>query len=207
MSPLTDEERRFLLRWARRSLEASVRGEETPLPADVPGGVYAPAGSFVSLHKQGLLRGCIGYIQALYPLYRTVIEAAAAAALHDPRFLPVQPAELSGVAVEISVLSPFRTIRPEEIRVGTHGLLISQDRRRGLLLPQVAIEHRWNREQFLEETCRKAGLAPDAWRRGIMIEAFTADVFREELRAGAAWKGYAGATPTPPDRPGKVLPG
>lgn len=201
MSPLTDEERRFLLYWARRSLEAAVRGEERLQPSDVLAGLYAPAGAFVSLHKNGLLRGCIGHIQATHPLYRTVMEAAATAALHDPRFLPVQPAELPDVELEISVLSPFRTVRPEEIQVGVHGLMITQGRKHGLLLPQVAVAHHWDRERFLEETCRKAGLAPDVVRRGATIEAFTAEVFREELTAGAEPKSLAGAIPTPPDRP------
>ena len=203
MSPLTDEEKRFLLRWARRSLEAAVCGEERPQQSDVPAGLYAPAGAFVSLHKNGLLRGCIGHVQATHPLYRTVMDAAAAAALHDPRFPPVQPGELPDVELDISVLSPFRTVRPEEIQVGLHGLMITQDRKHGLLLPQVAVEHHWERERFLEETCKKAGLAPDAWRRGAILEAFTADVFREEPAADAESKGFAGAIPTPPDRPEK----
>jgi len=211
MSPLTDDERQFLLRWARRSLEAAVcgnaRGEEKPLPAAVPGRLDAPAGAFVSLHKKGHLRGCIGYVHAVRSLCRTVMEAAAAAASRDPRFPPVQPDELPDVDLEISVLSPFRAVRPEEIQVGTHGVLITQDRRHGLLLPQVALEHQWDREKFLEETCRKAGLAPDAWQRGATIEAFTADVFGEQLRPGAESNGLAGATPTPPDRPGKFPPG
>ena len=207
MSPLTDDERRILLHWARRSLEASVRGEKKPQPTAVPGTLDAPAGAFVSLHKKGLLRGCIGYIHATHSLCRTVMDAAADAAARDPRFPTVQPDELSDVELEISVLSLFRAVRPEEIQVGTHGLMISQDRHHGLLLPQVALEHQWDRERFLEETCRKAGLASDAWRRGATIEAFTADVFREELRAGAEWKGLAGATPAPPDRPGKFPPG
>ena len=207
MSPLTDEERRFLLRLARQNLEAAVRGEQKPSPSEVPRGLCEPAGAFVSLHQQGLLRGCIGYLHALRPLYRTVMEAAAAAALHDPRFAPVRPPELPEVHLEISVLSTFRAIRPGEIQVGEHGLLIVQDRQQGLLLPQVAFEHQWDREQFLEETCRKAGLPPDAWRRGAVIEAFTADVFREELPAGAEWKGLAGAIPAPPGRPGKFPPG
>ena len=188
MSPLTDDERQFLLRWARRSLEAAVcgnaRGEEKPLPTAVPARLDVPAGAFVSLHKKGQLRGCIGYVHATRSLCRTVMDAAAAAASRDPRFPPVQPAELPDLDLEISVLSPFRAVRPEEIQVGTHGVLITQDRRHGLLLPQVASEHQWDREKFLEETCRKAGLAPDAWRRGATIEAFTADVFGEELGSG-----------------------
>ena len=208
MSPLTDDERRFLLQWARRSLEAAVcgnaLGEEKPLPTAVPSRLDAPACAFVSLHKKGHLRGCIGYVHATRSLCRTVMEAAAAAASRDPRFPPVQPSELPDLDLEISVLSPFRLVRPEEIEVGTHGLMITQDRHHGLLLPQVAFEHQWDREQFLEETCRKAGLAPDAWRRGATIEAFTADVFRGELQAGAESNG---ATPAPPDRPGKFPPG
>ena len=210
MSPLTDEARRFLLRLARRSLEAAVcgtvGGEETLSPSEVPRGLSVPAGAFVSLHKKGLLRGCIGYVHALHPLYRAVMQAAASAALHDPRFPPVRPSELPDVNLEISVLSPSRAIRAEEIQVGVHGLLIVQDRQQGLLLPQVAVEHQWDRERFLEETCRKAGLSPDAWRRGASIEAFTADVFGEELRPDGGPGGFAGAIPTPPDRPGKFPP-
>jgi AmmeMemoRadiSam system protein A len=216
MSPLTDEERRFLLHWARRSLEAAVcgnaRGEENPQPTAVPGRLDAPSGAFVSLHKKGHLRGCIGYVHATRSLCRTVMEAAEAAASRDPRFPPVQAVELPDLDVEISVLSLVRAVRPEEVQVGTHGLLITQDRHQGLLLPQVAFEHQWDRELFLEETCRKAGLAPDAWRRGATIEAFTADVFGEELRPVAQWpvvqrNEVAGATPAPPDRPGKFPPG
>ena len=86
--------------------------------------------------------------------------------------------------LEISVLSSFRAVRPEEIQVGAHGLMVSQDRARGLLLPQVAVERHWDRDRFLEETCRKAGLPPDAWRRGATIERFTAEVFRERNPSG-----------------------
>ncbi len=179
MSPLTDDERRFLLGLARRSLEAAVRGEAKPPVPAVPRALESPAGAFVSLHKKDVLRGCIGYVQPRLPLYRIVIEAAEAAGLRDPRFPPIQPAELAEVELEISVLSPFHAVRPEEIQVGAHGLMVSQDRARGLLLPQVAVERHWDRDRFLEETCRKAGLAPDAWRRGATIEGFTAEVFRE----------------------------
>ena len=201
MSPLTDDEKRFLLGLARRSLEASVRGEKRTRPQEVPPRLESPAGAFVTLHEKGHLRGCIGYIQATHPLVRTVMEATEAAALHDPRFPPVQPAELPDVKLEISVLSPFRAVRPEEIQVGVHGLMISQHHARGLLLPQVALEHHWDRERFLEETCRKAGLPPDAWRSGATIEAFTAEVFGEEPLAAAEPKISAGAIRTPPHRP------
>lgn len=187
------------------------RGQKTlPSPA-IPSRLKSPAGAFVSLHKKGLLRGCIGYIQATRPLYRTVMEAAEAAALHDPRFPPLQPAELPEVELEISVLSPFRAIRPEEIQVGAHGLMITQDRARGLLLPQVALDHHWDRERFLEETCRKAELPSDAWRRGATVEAFTAEVFSEALVAAAtakeAAKTSAGAIPPPPHPLEKSPPG
>jgi len=178
-SRLTDTEGRFLLSLARRSLEAAVRREPRPAPPDVPSVLEARLGAFVSLHKQDVLRGCIGYVQATLPLYRTVMEAAEAAGLRDPRFPPVQPAELPDVEMEISVLSVFRAVRPDEIEIGAHGLLITQDRARGLLLPQVAVARQWDRGRFLEEACRKAGLPPDAWRRGAVIEGFTAEVFRE----------------------------
>lgn len=178
-SRLNHAERRLLLSLARRSLEAAVLRESQPLPSTVPSVLEARLGAFVSLHKQNVLRGCIGYVQAALPLYRTVMAAAEAAALRDTRFPPLQPYELTDVALEISVLSRFRAVRPEEIQVGIHGLMITQDRARGLLLPQVAVARQWNRTRFLEETCRKAGLPPDAWRRGAAIECFTAEVFAE----------------------------
>jgi AmmeMemoRadiSam system protein A len=108
------------------------------------------------------------------------MEAAAAAALEDPRFPPVRSAELPQLEVEISVLSPCQPIAASDIQVGVHGLMITQGQARGVLLPQVPVEHHWSREQFLEETCRKAGLPPDAWKRGARIEAFTAEVFGED---------------------------
>jgi len=181
MSQLTEEERRFLLSLARQGLEAAVRREQRPEPAEVPSALEARRGAFVSLHKEDILRGCVGFVQATLPLYWAVIDAAGAAALRDPRFPPLQPLELPDVELEISVLSPFRTVRPDEIEVGVHGLLITQDRARGLLLPQVAVERNWDRGRFLEEACRKAGLPPDAWRRGAIIQGFTAEVFREGL--------------------------
>jgi AmmeMemoRadiSam system protein A len=133
----------------------------------------------VTLRKGKRLRGCIGYVEALKPLYSTVRECAVAAALQDPRFDPLSPEELPGLRIEISVLSPLEDIQPEQVAVGRHGLLISQGLRRGLLLPQVPLEWNWDREHFLEETCMKAGLPPDAWREGARIQAFTAQVFEE----------------------------
>jgi len=180
---LTDEEKEQLLKIARQSLECHVRGEPLPDWGEVSANLATPCGAFVTLHKQGNLRGCIGQIQALGPLYLTVAEMAGAAALRDPRFPPVQPSELDGIDLEISVLSPFREIQDvEEIEVGVHGLLLRKGPYRGLLLPQVATEQGWDREEFLQHTCYKAGLPADAWREGATIEVFSAQVFGEEER-------------------------
>jgi AmmeMemoRadiSam system protein A len=111
------------------------------------------------------------------PLERTVRETARAAAFDDPRFAPVTLDQARELQVSLSVLSPLKPIPPEDVEVGRHGLLISQGFRRGLLLPQVPTEHGWDRDTFLEQTCRKAGLPTDAWRKGATVEAFTAEVF------------------------------
>jgi AmmeMemoRadiSam system protein A len=126
------------------------------------------------------LRGCVGYVLPTCPVYRAVAETARAAAFDDNRFPPVTIAEASHLEIELSILSPAQSIQPEEIEVGRHGLLISWHGRRGLLLPQVPVEHGWDRIAFLEQTCRKAGLPPDAWQKGATIEAFTAEVFGDK---------------------------
>lgn len=179
MSPLSECEQQQLLRVARQALEASVRTGRLPEAEAFSGALAEKRGAFVTLHKAGRLRGCIGYIEALKPLGQTVAECAVAAALRDPRFDPVEPEELPLLHLEISALSPFEEISPEKIEVGRHGLMISQGWQRGLLLPQVATEWKWDREQFLEETCLKAGLPVDAWKLGARIQAFTAQVFGE----------------------------
>ena len=139
-----------------------------------------PGAAFVTLTQAGDLRGCIGYTEAIYPLYRTVIRCAIAAAASDPRFAPLKPQELEEVEIEISVLSPLRQIQDvAEIQVGRDGLLIEKGGRRGLLLPQVATTHHWDRRTFLEQTCYKAGLPADAWREGAKIFAFSAEIFHE----------------------------
>ena len=130
-----------------------------------------------------------------------------ASALHDARFEPVRPEELPEIEIEISVLSLLQEVRPEEVQVGTHGLLVSQGRARGLLLPQVAVEHHWQREQFLEETCQKASLPSDAWLRGARVEAFTAEVFNERFLGSEQPEGSLTATPAPPYPPEKLPPG
>jgi AmmeMemoRadiSam system protein A len=185
MSPLTESEQQGLLRLARQALEESVRGQGLPQVEGqaLEGRLAEPGAAFVSLHKGGRLRGCIGYVQALMPLYQTVCECAKNAALHDPRFDPVDPEELSQLDLEISVLSPMQEIQPEQVEVGRHGLLVSRGSQRGLLLPQVAVEFRWDRATFLGETCLKAGLPFEAWKHGARIHAFTAQVFGESRSA------------------------
>ena len=125
------------------------------------------------------LRGCVGYALPTVPLYRAVAETARAAAFDDSRFLPVTKDEAPGLEVSLSVLSRLFPIHPEAVEVGRHGLLVSEGARRGLLLPQVPVEHGWDRETFLEQTCHKAGLPLDAWRKAATIEAFTAEVFSD----------------------------
>jgi AmmeMemoRadiSam system protein A len=115
----------------------------------------------------------------IYSLYRTIAETAVAAAFYDSRFYPVTAAEAPRLKVEISVLSPLFPIAPEEIEIGRHGLVVARGRQRGLLLPQVPVEHGWGRLKFLEQTCGKAGLPPDAWQHGAKLEAFVAEVFGE----------------------------
>ncbi len=186
MLPLTSAGRRWLLEVARRSLEAAGRRAACHLP-EPPSGLPAadreqlerPLAAFVSLYKEGQLRGCIGHVAADLPLTRVVAEMTRAAALEDTRFDPVSAEEVPQISVEISVLSPLFPIRPAEIVAGTHGLVVRQDERRGLLLPQVAADRHWDAEQVLRETCRKAGLPPDAWKTGATLEAFTADIIAE----------------------------
>jgi AmmeMemoRadiSam system protein A len=127
------------------------------------------------------LRGCIGSIQAVHPLYQAVASSAIAAAFRDPRFPPLHPGELEQLHLEISVMGPIEMVRNvEEIVVGRDGLILSQGRNAGLLLPQVASEYRWDRETFLNQTCLKAGLPRDAWRsKDCRIEKFSALVFGE----------------------------
>lgn len=179
MLPLSETDQQTLLSIAREALVGYLeRGEISAIPEPAEA-LQQPCGAFVSLHKGKQLRGCIGVITANKPLYVTVRECAVWAAVQDPRFPPVSHREIPRLNLEISVLSPLSDIAPGEIEVGRHGLLVSQGALRGLLLPQVAVQWNWDSERFLEETCRKAGLPPDAWRHGARIQAFTAQVFAE----------------------------
>jgi len=142
-------------------------------------------GVFVTLHARGRLRGCIGVVEAFEPLGESIPRCAANAALRDPRFLPVRVDELPELEIELSLLSPFEPIPSENIEIGKHGLLISQGSKRGLLLPQVAVEHKFSRDQFLQETCRKAGLSANAWQEpDTKILGFTCEVFSEAKGTG-----------------------
>lgn len=169
-------ERTLLLELAHESIKSAFEDREISL--EPPSSHLAEwRGAFTTIYLHDQLRGCVGYVFATASVYRTVAETARAAAFEDTRFAPVTRDEAPQLQVSLSILSPLEIIRPEQIEVGRHGLLVSQHGYRGLLLPQVPIEHHWDRATFLEQTCRKAGLPSDAWRKGATIEAFTAEVF------------------------------
>ncbi len=172
-------ERELLFGVAHRSVESALDGR--PLDLTPPNGHLAePRGAFTTLHLDGKLHGCIGYVLPGASLYGTVAETARAAAFDDPRFEPLTAVEAARMQVEISVLSPLRSIRPEEVVVGKHGLVVTMHGRRGLLLPQVPLEWNWDRETFLSQTCLKAGLPAMAWKQGAELQSFTAEVFGED---------------------------
>ena len=181
------EQRRTLLRIAHEAILSVLERRPFPEAPPLPPGLSDPRGVFTTLYLRGdlpsdlhrQLRGCVGYAVPVAPLYRAVAETARAAAFEDSRFLPVTKEEALKLEVSLSVLSLLFPIHPEAVEVGRHGLVISLGARRGLLLPQVSVEHGWDRETFLEQTCRKAGLPPDAWRKTATVEAFTAEVFAD----------------------------
>ncbi len=173
------EERNLLLRLAHDSISSALQDREISLDPPTPH-LTELRGAFTSLYLRGELRGCVGYVRPTCPVYRAVAETARAAAFDDNRFPPVSQEEAPYLEIELSILSPAQSIQAEEIEVGRHGLLISWHGRRGLLLPQVPVEHGWDRTTFLEQTCRKAGLPLDAWQKGATIEAFTAEVFGDK---------------------------
>ena len=175
------EQRRTLLRIAHQSILSALERQPFPAAPPLPASLSEPRGVFTTLYLPGdlhrQLRGCVGYVSPLAPLYRAVAETARAAAFEDSRFLPVTREEGFRLEISLSVLSRLFPIHPEAVEVGRHGLVISDGNHRGLLLPQVPVEHAWDRESFLEQTCRKAGLPLDAWRNAVTLEAFTAEVF------------------------------
>lgn len=174
---LSDPQKHSLLTLARASVAARVlgHGAVTPDPREMPGA----SGVFVTIKSRGLLRGCLGTLDGVEALSQEVARCAADSASRDPRFAPVTPEELSDLRLELSVLGPLERIeaRPDAFTIGIHGLVVEEGARRGLLLPQVATEWEWTPEQFLGQTCVKAGLPPDAWRRGAAVYRFSAEVF------------------------------
>lgn len=180
---LSKEEKDILLSAARSSIESIFKKRIIPSPDYKKFPVLkSKAGAFVTLTIEGNLRGCIGYIISEKKLFDTICDAAVQAALHDPRFPPLSREELKQVHIEISVLSePFAMKSYDEIELGRHGLIVDEDGMRGLLLPQVPIEHGMTKEEFLSALCRKAGLPRDLWReKTLNISMFTANVFEEE---------------------------
>ncbi len=178
---LTEEEKKTLLTIARQSITSYLTKKVVP-EFEVTGRLAEPAAAFVTLEEHNQLRGCIGHTMAVDPLYKTVSICAIQAAVADPRFPPVEPSEIDKLHIEISWLTPLQEVKSlDEIKVGRDGLMITRGNKRGLLLPQVATEYGWDRTQFLENTCRKAGLPPDAYKLpDVKIEKFQAVVFGEE---------------------------
>jgi AmmeMemoRadiSam system protein A len=174
------EDRRAMLALARAAIVSSLEDKTLNRPPSEPSCFSLTQGVFITLEVFGRLRGCIGVIEPREPLRESIIHCAQSAAFHDPRFPPLQREEASGLEIEISVLSELFPIALWQIQIGKHGLMVATENKRGLLLPQVATEHKLSREEFLEETCHKAGLARDAWRAPqTKIYAFTCEIFRE----------------------------
>lgn len=178
---LTEEQKKSLLEIAKMTISEYIKEQTTPQINDIDPAFLEKRGAFVTLKKKGNLRGCIGRIVGDTQLVRVVQEMAIEAATRDPRFEPVREDELESIVLEISVLSPLKQIFDiDEIEVGKHGLLIRKNFGSGLLLPQVATEYGWSKEEFLKHTCLKAGLPPDAWMKNAQIYIFSAEVFGEE---------------------------
>lgn len=178
------EERHELLRIARRSVEIAVEENKlAQLPTPSSALLSQGRGAFVTLKEDGKLRGCVGNTTASKPLHLVVRDVAAYAAVRDPRFKPVSRAELPKLTYEISVLSPLRRIAdPEKMELGRHGLLIRKGEQEGLLLPQIAVQEKFDRKKFLEHVCRKAGLPPRSWRDpDADLFVFTADIISDSL--------------------------
>lgn len=179
---LSPDEKKEILRLARTALELHVRERRALDYATENRNLMTKCGAFVTLHMDGDLRGCIGYIEAYKPLYQTIIEMAQAASTKDPRFDPVTPEELSSIDIEISVLSPLAELKDLSlIEIGRHGLVVRQGYHSGLLLPQVATEYGWSADEFLAHTCMKAGLPADAYKNGATVLYFSAQVFGEKM--------------------------
>ncbi|HOC84276.1 MAG TPA: TIGR00296 family protein [Methanoculleus sp.] len=186
MEMLTPEEGRTVVRLARSAIEKTLSGERAVLP-DLPAVFREKRGVFVTIKRQGHLRGCIGLPYPIKPLGEAVVEAAISAALEDPRFPPVSRSEVAGIDLEVTVLTEPRPLdcppdeRPGCVEVGRHGLIVSGHGTGGLLLPQVPAEYGWTSREFLDQTCIKAGLPPGCWKRGsVAVLTFEGQIFDEK---------------------------
>ena len=174
---------RFLLALARETIQSRLNRDPLPTPEPADPTLLEPRGAFVTLKIDGHLRGCIGHVIGVAPLWRAVRDNAIAAAFEDPRFEPLGVDELPHTHIEISALTPLRRVDFDQIVVGRDGILLERGPARGLLLPQVATEYGWDRDTFLDHTCRKAGLEPGCWRHpDTKISVFSAQVFGEDER-------------------------
>jgi len=176
---LSDKDKKVLKDIAKKTIDCKVKGEPLPefkVDSEI---LKEKRGAFVTIEKHGNLRGCIGYIEAIKPLYITIQEMAEAAALKDPRFPPVTEEELKELEVEISVLTPLKRIKDiKEIKIGKHGLYMKRGYYSGLLLPQVATDYGWDTETFLKQTCHKAGMGLDCWKDSqTEVFIFSAEIF------------------------------
>ena len=189
---LSLEEGTLLVKLARKTIENYVRDGKVPPRPRVSEKLRKPRGVFVTLTRKGELRGCIGYPFPTKPLVDAVMDAAVSSAVRDPRFPPVRVRELSEIIVEVSVLTEPEVIQakrpseyPKHIEIGKHGLIVEWSGYGGLLLPQVPVEWRWDAEEFLSQTCVKAGLPPDCWlERDVTIKRFSAQIFKEKEPGG-----------------------
>lgn len=198
MTLLSEEERRSLLTRARRAAARALGvtapaggsgvgfgGLRAPDDGPVTGRLAEPGMAFVTWKRDGRLRGCIGSVEPVLPLWEDVETNAVAALVRDPRFPPSTARDLPLLRLEISVLGPFERIAgPSDVEIGAHGLYVEKGRRKGLLLPQVAPEWSWRADEFLEQACLKAGLPGHSWHEpgfGVALHRFGAEVFGEEL--------------------------
>ena len=177
---VSEKDKEVLLQLSRNAIQTTVRkGRQLPVVHSLSPLLRQKRGVFVTLWKEGELRGCIGFPYPVKPLVEAVQEASISAALQDFRFPPVREDELSHIEIEISVLSPPQPIQPDQVKIGVHGLIVKKGNVSGLLLPQVAMDYHWDSNTFLEQTCVKAGLPKNAWKKDCQIQAFEAQIFAE----------------------------
>jgi AmmeMemoRadiSam system protein A len=187
MADLSDLEKKALLALARETIRGRFAASRGQVPPVAGPACAEKRGVFVTLHRDGELRGCIGYPLPMKPLWEAVQEMALAAAFEDPRFPALAAGELEALDIEISVLTvPRKVAGPGDVLVGRDGIIVSKGFQRGLLLPQVPLEQGWDLEQYISYGCRKAGLAADEWKQGVQIETFQAIVFGEKKHGGDA---------------------